>query len=81
MAVGVLVVPRLPDGDLDVLPRLEEASCKGQGSEGLPPRLDQVEVGGVLRLEDELPPGCAKLNILLEVGDQAVERPGGERES
>src|SRR3954467_12695515 len=43
------------DGLLDLGPGLEAASLQGQGAQHLPPRLDQVQVGGVLGLEHELP--------------------------
>jgi hypothetical protein len=56
MAVPVPVGGRLRDGAADFLPRREPPPLQRQALEHLPPRLDQVEVGGVLRLEDELPP-------------------------
>ena len=43
------------DGRGDLLPGLEAAALQGQGPEHLPPGLDQVELGGIGRLEDELP--------------------------
>src|SRR3954469_3153152 len=56
---GVLVlvpVGRGPfDGAPDLDPSVEAASLQGQGAQHLPPGLDQVQVGGVLGLEDELP--------------------------
>src|SRR5829696_5233881 len=55
MAMGVPVVPRFLDGVLELPQRLEEAPGQRQGPGRLPPRLDEVEVGGVLGLEDELP--------------------------
>jgi len=42
---------------LDLGPGLEPATFQSQGAEHLPPWLDQVEVGRVLGLEDELPAG------------------------
>ena len=43
------------DGGGDLVPGLEAAALEGQGPEHLPPGLDQVEIGRVGRLEDELP--------------------------
>src|SRR3954469_7824925 len=40
---------------LDLGPGLEPAAFQGQGAEHLPPGFDQVEIGGILGLEDELP--------------------------
>jgi hypothetical protein len=40
---------------LDLGPGLEASPFQGQGAQHLPPRLDQVEVGRVLGLEDEFP--------------------------
>src|SRR3954470_5957276 len=42
---------------LDLGPGLEASPFQGQGAQHLPPRLDQVEVGRVLGLKDELPAG------------------------
>ena len=39
---------------LDLLPALEAPPFKGQRLEGLPPGLDQVQVGGSGGLKDEL---------------------------
>src|SRR5687767_14382376 len=56
---GMLVLVPVGGGLLDRLfdlgPRLEAAALQGEGLEDLPPGLDQVEVGGIGRLEDELP--------------------------
>ena len=56
---GVLVLVPVrggtPDGLFDFGPCLEAAALQRQGAQDLPPRLDQVEVGGVFGLEDELP--------------------------
>src|SRR4051794_909710 len=56
---GMLVIVPVRGGPFDSLldlgPGLEAASLQGQGAQHLPPRLDQVQVGGVLGLEDELP--------------------------
>ena len=43
------------DGLLDLGPGIEAPPFKDQGAQHLPPRLDEVQVGRVLRLEDELP--------------------------
>src|SRR5262249_19208646 len=57
MAVLVPVGRRFFDGLADVLPRLEPTPFQRQRAQHLPPRLDQVQVRRVLRLEDELPAG------------------------
>src|SRR4051812_12259155 len=54
-----MVVPggrRLLDRPADLLPGLEPPPVQGQRLEHLPPRLDQVQIRRVFRLEDELPP-------------------------
>src|SRR5690242_13210954 len=43
------------DSPLDLGPGLEPASLQRQRARHLPPGLDQVQVGGVPGLEDELP--------------------------
>src|SRR3954454_4227075 len=43
------------DGLLDLGPGVEAPSFEGQRAQHLPPRLDEVQVGRVLRLECELP--------------------------
>lgn len=55
MAVGVPIQGGVVDGLADLLPRLEAAAFEGEGAQHLPPGFDQVQVGGVGRLEDELP--------------------------
>src|SRR5260370_30147161 len=55
MLVGIPISRRLPHGSSQVLPGREPPPLEGQRTEHLPPRLDQVEVGGVGGLEDELP--------------------------
>ena len=40
---------------LDLGPGLEASPFQGQGAQHLPPGLDQVEISGILGLEDELP--------------------------
>src|SRR3954467_13427912 len=56
---GVLVLVPVrsgaPDGLFDLCPSLEAAPFEGQRAQDLPPRLDQVQVGRILWLEDELP--------------------------
>ena len=55
--VHVLVPVRggAPDGLFNLRPSLEAPALERQRAQDLPPRLDQVQVGRVLRLEDELP--------------------------
>ena len=43
------------NGLLDLGPGFEPAAFQGQRAQHLPPRLDQVEIGCILGLEDELP--------------------------
>src|SRR3954469_327089 len=43
------------DGLFDLGPGLEASTLQRQGAHDLPPGLDQVQVGRVLGLEDELP--------------------------
>ena len=54
----LMVVP-VGSGELDHLhdlgPGLESAAFQGQGAEHFPPRLNQVQIRGILGLEDELP--------------------------
>src|SRR3954453_14196031 len=56
---GVLVLVPVRGGTLDGLfdlgPGLEASALQRQGAHDLPPGLDQVQVGRVLGLEDELP--------------------------
>jgi hypothetical protein len=56
VAVGGPVLDGARDRLFDLLLRLEEAPLDDQGFERLPPWLYEVEVGGVLGLEDELQP-------------------------
>lgn len=55
MLVGIPIRRGLLDGLLDFLPGLETSAFERQRFEGLPPGFNQVQVGGVGRLEDELP--------------------------
>ena len=57
MPMDVPVLGRRADGLAELLPGLEAAPFECQGAQHLPPRLNQVEVGRVLGLEDELPAG------------------------
>src|SRR3954465_11739395 len=61
---GVLVLVPVrggaPDSLLDLGPGLEAAALQRQGAQDLPPRLDQVQVGGILGLEHELPARVGK---------------------
>src|SRR3954447_19527659 len=54
MLVRVPVRGGTPDGFFDLGPGLEAAPFEGQRAQDFPPRLDQVQVGRVLGLEDEL---------------------------
>ena len=45
------------DGFADVVPALEPPPGEGQRAQDLPPRLDQVQIGGILGLGDHLPTG------------------------
>src|SRR5438093_468193 len=40
---------------LNFRPRFKAAAFERQRAQRLPPRLDQVEIGGILRLKDEFP--------------------------
>src|SRR5918997_3887531 len=55
MAVRVPVSGRLRDGLGDLVPGFEATPGEGERAQHLPPRLDEVEVGGVFRLEHHLP--------------------------
>ena len=55
MAVGIPVGGRVGDRRGDLVPGLEAAALERERAERLPPGLDQVQVGCVGRLEDELP--------------------------
>ena len=66
--MGIPVAGRRCDRRADVVPGLEALALEGQGTQDLPPRFDQVQVGGVRGLEDELPP---------RVGEREEEHIGG----
>jgi hypothetical protein len=66
--MGIPVGGRRRDCLADLVPGLEALALEGQGAQDLPPRFDQVQVGGVRGLEDELPPG---------VGEREEEHIGG----
>src|SRR5215210_7287908 len=55
VAVRVPVGRGSGDGRGDLVPGLEAATFEGEGAEHLQPGLDQVEIGGIGRLEDEFP--------------------------
>src|SRR5579859_26845 len=55
MAMGIPVACGGGDGGADLLPGLEAPALERQGAQHLPPGFYEVEVGGVDRLEDELP--------------------------
>src|SRR6478672_7587790 len=61
---GVLVLVPVrggaPDGLFDLRPSLEAAALERQRAQDLPPRLDQVQVGRIFGLEDELPARVGK---------------------
>jgi hypothetical protein len=76
MPMPVPVGRRLVDGPAHLLPRLEPTPLQRQRLEHLPPRLDQVQVRGVHRLEDELPAGMRQAeqqHVGRPVGTQVVE--------
>src|SRR5690348_7803608 len=56
------------DGLFDLGPGLETAALQCQRAQDLPPRLDQVQIGGILGLEHELP---------ARVGEREQENIGG----
>lgn len=53
--MGIPVSSRIVNGLTQLAPGLESAPFQRQRAQHLPPRLDEVEIGGVLWLEDELP--------------------------
>src|SRR5262249_37798144 len=55
MLVGIPVGRRPACGGRELLPGREAAALERQGPQDLPPGLDQVQVGGIFGLEDELP--------------------------
>src|ERR671938_395245 len=70
LAAGAMAPPPAPDegmpmlvpvggglrhGLADLLPGREAPALEGQGAQDFPPRFDQIEIGRVLGLEDELP--------------------------
>ncbi len=57
MAMRLPGLGGLVHGPADVSPRLEAPPLECQRAPHLPPGLDQVQVGRLLRLEDECPPG------------------------
>src|SRR5512142_3024166 len=68
------------DRTTDLLPRLEPTPLQCQTPQHLPPRLDQIQVGRVLGLEDELPPGKSQREqqhihrpMSLQVTDDGVD--------
>jgi hypothetical protein len=79
---GMLVLVPVGSGAfnrlLDLGPGLEASPFQGQGAQHLPPGLDQVEVGRVLGLEDELPARMEQAeqqNIRRAVGAEVVPPP------
>ena len=55
VAMGMPVGGGRRDGLADFLPGLEAPPLEGEGTERFPPRFDQIQGGGVGRLEDERP--------------------------
>src|SRR5262249_55559938 len=55
VAMGIPVRGGILHRRTDLLPGLEALACERQRAQDLPPRLDQVQVSGVLGREDELP--------------------------
>src|ERR1700760_2356767 len=53
--VGVPVLGATPPGLLDLGPCIEAPPLQRQRAQHLPPRLQQVQIGGINRLEHELP--------------------------
>ena len=85
----VLVCVPLGGGTLDGLfdfgPSFEAAALEGQRAQHLPPRLDKIEVGRILRLEHELPAWVSqskqqhvRAGVDVEVIDDGVD-PLGSR--
>src|SRR3954451_16888931 len=71
------------DGLLDLRPGVEPFALEGQGAQHLPPRLDEVEVRRVLRLEHELPAWMGQgehqhvhAGVDVEGGDHGVDPLG-----
>src|SRR6476469_1150411 len=60
MLVRVPVRGGVSDGFFDLGPSLEAAALQRQRAQDLPPRLDQVQVGRIFGLEDELPARVGK---------------------
>src|SRR5712692_6226961 len=76
MTMGVPIGRGGDDGRLELVPGLEAFAFEGERAQGLPPRFDQVEVGGVLGLEDELPARMGQgeeQHIERTVGAEVVE--------
>jgi hypothetical protein len=71
------------DGLLDLSPGIEAPAFEGQRAQHLPPRLDEVEVGRVFRLEHELParvrqsePQHVHTGVNIEVVEHGVDPLG-----
>src|SRR6266436_5349218 len=73
MLVGIPVGRRHACGGCELLPGREAAALERQGPQDLPPRLDQVQVGGVGWLEDELPTRVGQAEEQHVVGMMHVE--------
>src|SRR3954464_13308230 len=84
MLMLVPVGGRALDGLLDFGPGVEAPSFQGQRTQHLPPRLDEVQVGRVFRLEPELPARVSQSEqqhvhaaMDVEVIDHGVDPLGG----
>ena len=67
---------RSMDSLTDVRPGLKASPCERQRAQDFPPGLQQIEVGGVLGLEDELPAGMrqrAQQHISRTMGAQVIQ--------
>ena len=60
VAVSIPVLRGRFYGLTEVLPRGEATPLQRQRTQHLAPRLDEMEIGGVLRLEGELPAGMGQ---------------------
>src|SRR5262245_59422124 len=76
MAMSIPVGRRRLDGSADFLPGRKAMPLEGERAQDLPPWFDQIQVGGVLRLEDELPARMGEgkeQDVSGAVGAQMVE--------
>src|SRR5713101_1163709 len=66
MLMGIPVGRGRRDRLLNLLPGLKAPAFEGQRTQHLPPRFDQIEIGGIRRLIDELP------SLMMEHEEQQV---------